>query len=633
MRLALKILFTLLVVALVPVAVSGLMSQDIAKSALVASTEEKLSGEARHLAELAESTILEALDDLTQATALRLDRLNAEELTGALNLVYRDDVRRNAVALLDGQTREPVVELVYQERVSDEKGLSGHQPFNEAAFAAFAAHIPLDEALRAGRAISQPYADAARGLPLVALAVRVDGPRDKNGPRPWVVAVELSLLALQQRFEEAAQEGLAVMLVDLEGRAVLHTDRAVAIARTDVNAHPAALRLRDPMATSVGVIAEAQSSDHLIAYARAEQLASPEGRTWGVVVERERKVALASVDDMARRALFWVLTALVLALTLGVALSRGIARPIEQLTSVVEQFGQGRTDARAPPLGSDEIGRLAQRFNTMADSLDEKSRALRAFNEDLQRLVDERTKELRDAQDQLIRSQKAAAVGELGAGVAHEINNPLAAVLGSAQLALLRTDASSPVHQQLKDIEKESLRIKDIVESLLKLSVDGGARPASTVDLNDVVESALALVARSIISQRIQVKRELTPGLAKVKGVASDLQQAVMQLLLNAKDAMPDGGVLTLRTESVDNKLAKLVVEDTGKGIAEQNVEKIFEPFFTTRAGQGHKGMGLAFVHRVVEEHGARITVDSRLGRGSAFRIVFPVTREQLHLA
>jgi two-component system NtrC family sensor kinase len=632
-RLLWKILLTLLFVAVAPVAVSGLTSQDIARRALVTSTEEKLSGEARHLAELAESTILEAMDDLTQATALRLDRLTPPELTGALNLIYREDIRRNAVALLDGQTREPVVDLVYQETVGNEKGLVGHEPFGEQAFAAFAEHIPLDEALRAGRAISRPYSDRDRRLPLVALAVRVDGPSTAAGPRPWVIAVEVSLRALNHRFEEAAQEGLTAMLVDLEGRVVLHSDVEIALVRQDVNEYPAALILKDPMAASVGVLDERVSRDKLTAYARAEQLASQAGRTWGVVVERDRQAALSSVDDMAMRSLFWIATALLLAVTLGIALARGIARPIEILSSTVEQFGQGRGDARAPVTSSDEIGRLATRFNTMADTLDEKNRELKSFNEDLQLKVDERTRELKDAQDQLIRSQKAAAVGELGAGVAHEINNPLAAVLGSAQLALLRTDASSPVHQQLKDIEKESLRIKDIVESLLKLSADGGdKRAASTVDLNDVVESALALVARSIITQRIQVKRELTPNLSKVRGVGSDLQQAVMALLLNAKEAMPEGGVLTIRTENVDNKLAKIIIDDTGKGIAEQNLEKVFEPFFTTRAGQGHKGMGLAFVHRVVEEHGARITAESRLGKGSSFRIVFPVTREQLHL-
>jgi signal transduction histidine kinase len=550
-----------------------------------------------------------------------------------LNLVYRDDIRRNAVALIDGKTREPVVDLVYQEQVSDEKGLAGHEPFGNDAFAAFAEHIPLDEALRTGRAISPPYADRDRRLPLVALAVRVDGPTTAAGARPWVIAVELSLRALNRRFEEAAQEGLTAMLVDLEGRVVLHSDIEVALVRQDVNEYPAALRLRDPMAASVGVLPESVSPEKLTAYARAEQLASQAGRTWGVVVDRDRRAALSSVDDMAKRALFWIGTALLLSLTLGIALARGIARPIELLSSTVERYGQGKSDARAPVTSGDEIGRLAGRFNTMADTLDEKNRELKGFNEELQVRVDERTRELKEAQDQLIRSQKAAAVGELGAGVAHEINNPLAAVLGSAQLALLRTDASSPVHQQLKDIEKESLRIKDIVESLLKLSVDGGEkRAASTVDLNDVVESAIALVARTIIAQRIQVKKELLPGLSKVRGVGSDLQQAVMQLLLNAKDAMPEGGVLTIRTENVDNKLTKLIIDDTGKGIAEQNLEKVFEPFFTTRSGQGHKGMGLAFVHRVVEEHGARITAESRLGKGTSFRIVFPVTREQLHL-
>jgi two-component system, NtrC family, sensor kinase len=247
--------------------------------------------------------------------------------------------------------------------------------------------------------------------------------------------------------------------------------------------------------------------------------------------------------------------------------------------------------------------------------------------------VEDRTRELKEAQNQLIQSQKMAAVGELGAGVAHEINNPLAGVLGSAQLALLRMDKEETrIRPHLIDIEREALRIKDIVDSLLKLSQDQGTQAMGTVDVNQVVEGAVALLARPIISQRIQVKKDLGRELPKVRGKVADLQQAVMQLLTNAKDAMPDGGTLTVRTEAIDDRLVKVSVEDTGHGLGEGMKERIFEPFFTTRASKGHKGMGLAIVHRIVDEHGGRITVDSVQGKGASFKIVFPATREALHL-
>ncbi|OGQ11902.1 MAG: hypothetical protein A2138_19640 [Deltaproteobacteria bacterium RBG_16_71_12] len=637
MRVSLKILLVVLLVAVVPVAVSGITSVVLARRAVAAAASDKLEAEARHLAEVAETTIIGGLEDLRQAATLGLHTLSNDEVSGALWVIYRGDVARAAVALIDGETGEAVVDPVFQETVSAEAGLAGHEPFPAAAVDAFAQHVPLADALATGRAVSVPYADAARGTPLIALAVRVPGRKDAAGKeRPWVVAVEVSLRGLNQRFEEAADERFSAALVDLEGRAVCHTSRATALARAPVGTEGAA-RLADPRAPSSGAIDGGPDAAALVAYARASRLASPDGKTWGVVVERDRAEALADVQALSRRTTFWVGTALILALIAGTVLARGIARPVERLTAIVRRFAgggqRGDLEVRAPNLGNDEIGELAGAFNKMADDIDGYTSQLRSFNEELQKKVDDRTRELKEAQGQLIQSQKMAAVGELGAGVAHEINNPLAGVLGSAQLALLRVDkGDARVRTHLQDIEKEALRIKDIVDSLLKLSQDQAGQAAGTVDLNQVVDGAVALLARPIIAQRISVKKELSSGLPKVRGKIADLQQAVMQLLTNAKDAMPEGGTLTVRTEAVDGRLVKIVVDDTGQGIPEAMKERIFEPFFTTRASKGNKGMGLAIVHRIVEEHGGRIAVDSTPGKGASFRLTFPATRETLHL-
>ena len=578
--------------------------------------------------------------DLKQASLLGLDKLSAPERPGALWLIYRGDAQRTAVALIDGKSGESVNDAVFQETVGVDAGLADHEPFPTSALPRFAEHIPLAEAMAAGKAIGVPYADEARGAPFIALAVRVPGPVDAAGvEHPWVVAVELSLRRLNERFVETRDEHLTAFLVDLDGKVVCHTDRSRALGRADVASNPGVQALFDARAAASGVVNLDEADDAmLIARARLSRLAGPQGRTWGVVVERDRKEALSDVNDLARRVAFWVGTALMLALLAGIVLAQGVVRPVEVLTRVVQQFGRrgdGSGDARvrAPALGNDEIGKLAVSFNTMADQVDDYGRQLKSFNDELQQKVDERTKDLKEAQTQLIQSQKMAAVGELGAGVAHEINNPLAAVLGSAQLALLRSDkADTRVRPHLEDIEKEALRIKDIVESLLKLSQDQAQQTMGTVDLNSVVEGALALVARPIITARISVKKELTPNLPKVRGRAADLSQALLQLLLNAKDAMPDGGQLVIKTESIDGKLVRLVVEDTGHGIAPQNLERIFEPFFTTRANKGQKGMGLAVVHRIVEDHHARIVVDSTVARGSSFKISFPAARDALHL-
>ncbi len=631
MRLVVKVLLVLLFVAVLPVAVSGVSSILVARQSIKAAAGAALDTEARHLAELAETTILGSLDELKQASLLGLHQLAVEERPGALWLIYRGDASRTAVVLLDGETRQSVAAPVFQSEVSDEPGLVDHEAFPQDALARFAEHVPLDEAIAAGKAIGVPYADAERGAPFIVLAVRVPGPTPAQS---WVVAVELSLRRLNERFAEAKDEGMSAFLTDLDGRVVCHTDGTLALSRTDLAANKGVQELFNITSMASGTAnLDDDDDDTLIAYARLSRLASGKGRTWGVVVERGRGDALAGVTRLQQRLLLWMGAALVLALLAGIILARGIVLPVEVLTRVVARFGsegENRAKVRAPTLGKDEIGSLAVAFNGMADQIEQRDRQLRQFNDELQQKVDERTAELKEAQGQLIESQKMAAVGELGAGVAHEINNPLAAVLGSAQLALLRADAADTrVRPHLEDIEKEALRIKDIVESLLKLSQDQAQQAMGTVDINNVVEGALALVARPIITARIAVKKELGTELPKIRGRQGDLQQAILQLLHNAKDAMPDGGSLVIKTDALDGKLVRLIIEDTGQGINPTQRERLFEPFFTTRADKGHKGMGLAIVQRVVADHQGRVAIDSAgLGKGTSVKLSFSATRD-----
>ncbi len=627
----------MLFVAVVPVAVSGLSGLLLARAALAAAAGRSLEGEARHLAELAETTITGSLDDLRQASLLGLHVLSPAERPGALWLIYRADALRTAVALIDGDTGTSVVDPVFQATVGAEPGLADHEALPPAALSTFAAHVPLAEALVAGQAIGVPYADPARGASFVVLAVRVPGPRDGEREKPWVVAVELSLRRLGARFEQSRIDGLDAFLVDLSGKVVCDGDRAAALARIDQSKHPGVRALVDPAQPSSGVINLSDEDDEeLVAWARLQRLTGAKARSWGVVVEQRRTEALAAIPALAQRVAFWVGAALVLAVAASVVLARGVARPVELLTDVVARFaGRGREPGRgdrvrAPRLGADEFGTLAAAFNGMADAIEDRDRQLRAFNDDLQQKVDERTRELKDAQEQLIQSQKMAAVGELGATVAHEINNPLAAVLGSAQLALLRIDrADVRVRPHLVDIEQESLRIKDIVESLLRLSQDQSQQALGTVDVNAVVDGALAFVARQIIAARIAVKKDLAAQLPRVRGRASDLQQAIIHILHNACDALADGGTITIRTDAIDGKLVRIVVEDTGQGIASHNLERVFEPLFTTRTAQGNRGMGLSIVHRIVEDHHGRVVVESAgPGRGASVKMSFAAMRE-----
>jgi signal transduction histidine kinase len=352
-----------------------------------------------------------------------------------------------------------------------------------------------------------------------------------------------------------------------------------------------------------------------------------------VVVERPESEVYAPAREIAKQTAFWIVVALLCAIAAGTLLSRSISDPIRNLDRAAAALAHGDLEVRARVDGKDELGRLSSSFNEMADALVHRNEELRVLNEELQQRVEERTRELKQAQDQLLQSEKLAAVGELGAGVAHEINNPLAGVLGAAQLLLLRAETDSPSIEHLKNIEAEALRIREIVQNLLQLSQTRERGIGTLVDVNRVMEAALNLVARPIIAQRVRVTKTLRKELPKVRGDSSDLQQVFLHLLSNAKNAMPEGGELELSTGVIENRLVKVTVRDTGIGIPEEDMDKIFEPFFTRKGSWEGKGLGLSVVHRTVDQFGGRITVESEVGVGTTFTLVFPIVRDSLHLA
>jgi len=251
---------------------------------------------------------------------------------------------------------------------------------------------------------------------------------------------------------------------------------------------------------------------------------------------------------------------------------------------------------------------------------------VKAFNEELEERIKKRTDELRRAQAQLIQSEKLASIGELAAGVAHEINNPLGVILGFSQVILRKLPEDDPLHQPLASIEREGLRCKKIIQGLLDFSRH--TMPTfQPVNLNDVVGSACDLFEYQITVNNVRMTKGFAPNLPEIRADANQLQQVFSNLIINAYHAMPKGGELRITTRAVGDHV-QAIFADTGVGIPPENLKRIFDPFFTTKQVGKGTGLGLSVSHGIIESHGGKIEVDSQMGKGTTFVVALPVKQE-----
>jgi signal transduction histidine kinase len=229
------------------------------------------------------------------------------------------------------------------------------------------------------------------------------------------------------------------------------------------------------------------------------------------------------------------------------------------------------------------------------------------------------------------------ALGRMAGGAAHDFNNLLSVIIGGTDLALARVPEGSPLQELLEGVLDASKRATELTQQMLTFSRKSVSRPRVVVDVNDVIERMKHIVLR-LLGKDIELRMRLAPDLGNIKADPTQVEQVILNLVVNARDAMPKGGTLTVQTQTafVDEAGARspikpgahviLRVSDTGTGMDAQTKERIFEPFFTTkRVGEG-TGLGLSTVFGIVKQSGGSIRVDSELGRGTSFDISFPCT-------
>ncbi len=357
----------------------------------------------------------------------------------------------------------------------------------------------------------------------------------------------------------------------------------------------------------------------------------------GMIVKTNVERALRTVSAAKNRTILITLLALLAIIVISYAMiEKFISRRVQRLAGGVKKVAAGDLDFEIQARSSDEIGDLARSFNIMTHELKEARDEITNWTLTLEDLVEERTAQLKRAQENAIQAEKMASMGRLAAIVAHEINNPLAGIRTYAKLILKRSAELFPGDavkyiQYIETIESESARCGEIVRGLLQF-----ARPTkpkiSQHDINTLVEETLRLVQHQIDLLNIEIKLELAPESPQISCDDQKIKQALVALLLNACDAVQsDTGFIDISTYLMEEKKrVGIAISDNGIGMDEETRSHMFEPFFTTKTVSPEKesslnsGLGVSVVYEIVKSHQGSIEVESELGKGTTITICLP---------
>lgn len=307
--------------------------------------------------------------------------------------------------------------------------------------------------------------------------------------------------------------------------------------------------------------------------------------------------------------LFFLFTALSLGLTATVAfaVAQRITVPVSDLLRGTRRIMEGDLGHRVDARSRDEIGELANSFNAMVQTLKEYKERIDDYSRSLEEKVRVRTEELKKIQESLLQSEKLASIGLLASGVAHELNNPLTSILMNINLVMEEVGDKPDIQKELKRVSDDTLRCKRIIDDLRDFS-RRHELDIRVSNLNNVVSTTLGLIKHELQLNGIRLQLDLSSDLPMIPCDPDRMRQVLMNVFVNAIQAMPRGGTLAVRTGLGENT-AEIVAQDTGSGIPREIRTKIFDPFFTTK--EAGTGLGLSIVYRIMEEHGGRIEVES----------------------
>ena len=615
MRFGAKIGLVLLAVGVVPVALLGLVSYTVSRDEVQRTVGRMQAQAAEDLALFTERTVTSSLEnlDLSTAALLPLDDFARSELTQILQIPYRQLQFVSIIALVNDRN-VPIAGPVFERRPEQDPALAGRVAVTDADLDVFSRKLPEAPAAAGRTATSEPYRSAAGPL-RIAVAHRLGADRS--------IVAEIVLRDVEARISELSSGTGVAYLVDAKGDVLAHgepdgtiTDDERRLSEAGFGKGPSWPRL----------VRRADGARWLAAFAPVRKYG------WGVVIAQPMSVAFRASERLRFYTVTWAAAALVLALALGYLLARRVTNPIQKLSRAAGAIAAGDYGAPVDPDGKDELADLGRAFVSMAAEIRRRDEEIHAFNAELKTRVEERTAELKAAQDQILRTRRLAAIGSLGAGLAHELNNPMTAITGYLAIMRKHAPAESPQADMIGRAQEQAARVARVVEDLRSFADQERTVSGQRFSLGRTVNSALSLYEERLRSSGIDLTTRIDEKLPDAQGDPVQIQQVVAHLVENAINAMPGGGRLEVSLGTVDGDALRLTVADTGKGIPAPIRERIFDPFFTTKGRQGQVGLGLSVSHSIVEAHHGRIVVESEEGMGAAITVLLPAAAAA-HLA
>ncbi len=550
--------------------------------------------------------------------AFDLARLEERERLGVLRILYQQRPYLSAIRLLDSQGM-PVGQVVRLRSAEGAVGrLAGHVPVANDEIASLDDRELIAEARKKGIAWGTPIdIRASREDRHVPVVMTIGGQHYRfMAAALFSVAGASGAREAITRFAQSRAQGLPVVYLTDRNGDVLMRAAAEGTAIADIEL-PAPLNKWLEGGGSGQIETEIGNVPEVIAWHRLENLG------WRVVTAQPKAVVDEAVRKPMRFVVYWAAISVLIAVVYGFYFSRTLARPIRELAAGVLEVARGNLDARVKVQTRDEVGELAETFNYMAGELasqkaeiERQSEEIRSWNRELQARVDERTRELKEAQGYLIHTQKLAAVAELGSGVAHELNNPLAAVLGFVQILIAQfsevPQGSKASPEQtldiLKRVEAQTQRCREIVHHLLRFSQEQMDRGSyDLVDVSDAVRTVLKLFEGSFASKKITVENMLEGRRLMSWGNRAQLLQAFLQLFSAVRSVAPEGATIRVVGDH-DDQVSTVIISGPLRAL-----ESAGGDLFRSQLSQDQamaQGLGLWVAREVFQEHQGGLEIE-----------------------